>query len=86
MYLSTVEETIGRMQNKRSIGKKNMEGLYINDKLCHVCRLPLDGKKRKYCSPKCKQVADSRKYRKDNPEKKELSNLKYLKEIHKDLP
>lgn len=38
-----------------------------------------------YCSEKCRGKAKSRRWRKENPEKKQMSNLKYLKDIEKDV-
>lgn len=45
----------------------------------------LDNWKKTYCSEKCRGIAKSREWRKENPEKKQMSNLKYLKDIEKDL-
>jgi len=40
--------------------------------------MPID-KRKKYCSETCRQAAKSRRWRKENPQKKLRSNLDYLK-------
>ncbi len=54
-------------------------GLYANDKLCEVCRRPLSGKQRSFCSESCRGINKSRRFRRDFPDKKAKSNLEYLK-------
>jgi len=44
-----------------------------------------DNWKKTYCSEKCRGIAKSRRWREKNPEKKQMSNLKYLKDIEKDV-
>lgn len=53
-----------------------------SDRLCEVCHIPLSGRQKKFCSPKCKQVADSRNYRSDK-ERKALSNLRYYHKYYR---
>lgn len=50
-------------------------------KLCEVCCLPLSGRQKKFCSTRCKQVAESRRFREKNPEADQQSKLNYLKYI-----
>jgi len=57
-------------------------GLYISDKLCKVCSLPLSGRQKAYCSEGCRGIARSRKWRKDNPDAKAQANQKYLNDIY----
>lgn len=61
-------------------------GIFLSDRLCMVCSLPLKGKQEKFCSQRCRSIAKSRTWRREHPELKELSNYKYLKSIKKHLP
>ena len=58
--------------------RKGTGGLYSNDRLCAICKLPLTGRQRKYCSEVCKAVGRSRHWRKENPEKDRLAKSRYL--------
>ncbi len=50
--------------------------------LCRVCGLPIIGRSnKKYCSQSCRDKAKSRRWRHENPDEKQLANLKYLKDI-----
>lgn len=50
------------------------------------CTKYLEGRQRKYCGESCREKEKSRRWREKNPEKKEKSNLKYLKDIYPEEP
>lgn len=59
--------------------ERRATGLHESNKLCPVCGRPVVGSKRKkYCCDQCRGIEKSRKFRKEYPGKKALSNLKYL--------
>lgn len=90
MYKSGLEEELRRKLKMpprrdpeflRSIKYKRCKrdaGLYASETLCVVCNIPLTGRKKLYCSEGCRQKAKSRRWRKENPEAKILSDTKYL--------
>jgi hypothetical protein len=95
MYESCIKEDMRRQiappfrkrftpRNTSGVKKRIASGLYSSNKLCLFCCTPLTGRQQKYCSERCKNNAKSQRFRKNNPEKKEKSNLKYLKEIFPD--
>ena len=56
----------------------NPGGLYGNDRLCKICKIPLTGKQEGYCSEKCRSINKSRRHRAKDPEGKQKSNYKNL--------
>lgn len=83
MEKSTFTEELRRklFHNPNSIidGATPKTGLYKGRKKCVVCGLPLTGRQKSYCSATCRDNAKSRKWRKENPDEKRKSELKYLK-------
>ena len=83
------EKAMGSLLKKGHVTEdEKREGCYystlaaIHTKLCEVCGLPLQGREIKFCSKeKCKQVANSRRYREKNPNADHQAKLKYLKYI-----
>lgn len=60
------------------------ESFFAGAICCVVCRMPLTGRQRKYCSEGCKAIDKSRRWRLKNPEKKAASNYRYLKDTLQD--
>ncbi len=72
-------------ENLKPHEKRTPSGIFRSNELCVVCGLPLSGRQQKFCQEKCRSIAKSRKWRKENPDQKQLVNLKYLDSIKPDL-
>lgn len=82
MYKTVIHEELVRQVTDKPYSQRKPQGIYLSNKLCIVCHLPLGGKQEKYCSDPCRIIAKSRKYRSCNPEGKAQANLKYLQDIY----
>ncbi|NLI32048.1 MAG: hypothetical protein GX422_04585 [Deltaproteobacteria bacterium] len=72
-------------ENLKPHDERARSGIFRANKLCLVCGLPLSGRQRNYCQEKCRSIAKSRRWRKENSDQKQLENLKYLDSIKPDL-
>lgn len=86
MWESGYKEELRRRtgcQPKRDVALRNTDkGLYESDRLCKLCKLPIEGDnpRKIYCSDKCRELNKSQRWREKNPDKKSISNYHYLKD------
>lgn len=88
MWESTIKE---EMRRELNLPRKDHPhrpriggGLYVSDRLCIICGLPLIGRQKLFCSESCCNIKKSRKYRESNKEGNIKAQKKYLDKWYPD--